>query len=124
MITTEDVYVLINYVSFVEALFTTISVTGLIWMRYKQPNLVRPIKVNSALPIIFFIICTFLVIFPCYVSPWEVTVGMAFAICGIPVYLVAISWKSKPSWLRTIFNSFNRSCAKLFMCVTEEASVQ
>jgi len=39
--------VLINYVSFVEALFTTLSVTGLLWLRYKKPDLHRPIKVST-----------------------------------------------------------------------------
>jgi amino acid transporter len=41
----KDVYVLINYLSFVEALFTTLSVSGLLWLRYKRPNAERPIKV-------------------------------------------------------------------------------
>ncbi|CAK9801692.1 Y+L amino acid transporter 2 [Anthophora plagiata] len=42
----EDVYVLINYVSFVEALFTTLSVSGLLWLRYKSPERERPIKIT------------------------------------------------------------------------------
>jgi len=42
----KDVYVLINYLSFVEALFTTLSVSGLLWLRYKRPDAERPIKVN------------------------------------------------------------------------------
>lgn len=36
---------LIYYVSFVEALFTTLSVSGLLWLRYKSPDRQRPIKV-------------------------------------------------------------------------------
>ncbi|KAF5288976.1 hypothetical protein FQA39_LY03855 [Lamprigera yunnana] len=120
LVTIEDVYVLINYVSFVEALFTTISVTGLLWMRYKKPNLMRPIKVNIVLPVIFLCICAFLVTFPCYVSPWEVSIGLAFVLCGIPVYLVTIAWTSKPAWLNQLFHSFNTSCAKLFVCVLED----
>ncbi|XP_014216009.1 large neutral amino acids transporter small subunit 2 isoform X2 [Copidosoma floridanum] len=40
----NDVYSLINYVSFVETLFTTMSVTALLWLRYKKPDLHRPIK--------------------------------------------------------------------------------
>lgn len=43
----EDVYSLINYVSFVEALFISISVLGLLWLRYKRPHINRPIKVKS-----------------------------------------------------------------------------
>lgn len=119
LVVIEDVYVLINYVSFVEALFTTISVTGLLWMRYTKPDLMRPIKVSLILPVIFLCICAFLVTFPCYVSPWEVSVGLGFVLCGIPVYLVTIAWESKPIWLKKMFNAFNSSCAKLFICVPE-----
>lgn len=115
----EDVYVLINYVSFVEALFITISVTGLLYMRWKKPNFVRPIKISLVLPTIFLIICAFLVTFPCYVSPMEVGIGLAFIICGIPVYFVTIGWKTKPDWLKKMFNDFNNGCAKLFLCVEE-----
>ncbi|XP_033227368.1 large neutral amino acids transporter small subunit 2 [Belonocnema kinseyi] len=116
----EDVYVLINYVSFVEALFTTMSVTGLLWLRYKRPDLHRPIKVPLALPIVFFIICAFLVTFPCYVSPWEVGVGLIFIISGIPVYMTFIEWDKKPKWITNASHDFNMFCAKLFECVQEE----
>ena len=46
MLITDDVYVLINYTSFIESLFITVSVAGLLWLRYKEPELERPIKVN------------------------------------------------------------------------------
>ncbi|KAF5300941.1 hypothetical protein FQA39_LY19115 [Lamprigera yunnana] len=104
LVTIEDVYVLINYVSFVEALFTTISVTGLLWMRYKKPNLMRPIKVNIVLPVIFLCICAFLVTFPMLCKSLGIT----------------IAWTSKPAWLNQLFHSFNTSCAKLFVCVLED----
>ncbi|VEN59340.1 unnamed protein product [Callosobruchus maculatus] len=120
LVVIEDVYVLINYVSFVEALFITVSVTGLLYMRKTRPNAIRPIKVNLSLPIIFLVICAFLVTFPCYVSPVEVSVGLAFIFCGIPVYYLTIGWTNKPYWLQTMFNNFNTSCAKLFLCVPAE----
>ena len=44
---TDDVYSLINYVSFVEILFILISISGLLYLRKKQPNLKRPIKVSG-----------------------------------------------------------------------------
>ena len=46
MLTSNDVYELINYTSFVESLFMAVSVAGLLWLRYKQPNRERPIKVS------------------------------------------------------------------------------
>lgn len=116
----KDVYVLINYLSFVEALFTTLSVSGLLWLRYKRPDAERPIKVNIIFPIIFFIICLFLVTLPIYVSPWEVGIGLVLIISGIPVYLIFIYWKDKPLWLIRISDSFNLACSKMFLCVLED----
>ncbi|CAG9771620.1 unnamed protein product [Ceutorhynchus assimilis] len=117
-----DVYVLINYVQFVEALFITISVCGLLYMRYTMPDAKRPIKVTLILPITFLIICAFLVIFPCYESPLEVGIGVAIILIGIPVYLVTIWWKNKPKWLQQLFDGFNDGCAKLFMCIPEQVA--
>ncbi|XP_069698385.1 Y+L amino acid transporter 2 [Periplaneta americana] len=116
----KDVYVLINYLSFVEALFTTLSVSGLLWLRYKKPHAVRPIKVNIIFPIIFFIICVFLVTLPFYVSPWEVGIGLILIVSGIPMYLIFIYWKNKPLWLVRTSDNFNLACAKMFMCVLED----
>ncbi|XP_074030930.1 L-type amino acid transporter minidiscs [Leptinotarsa decemlineata] len=116
----EDVYVLITYVSFVEALFITLSIAGLIYMRKTNPDASRPIKVSLILPITFLITCAFLVTFPCYVSPVEVGVGIAFILCGIPVYYLTIGWTTKPVRLNKFFNDFNNACAKLFMCVPAE----
>lgn len=45
MLMIKDVYILINYVSFVEALAMGVTVSGLLWLRYKQPNVHRPIRV-------------------------------------------------------------------------------
>lgn len=120
----EDVYVLINYVTFVEALFIMISVTGLLYLRRKRPYMERPIKVHLCLPILFFVICAFLVTFPCYVSPLEVGVAVVFILCGIPVYYVTIAWKKKPKWLSQAFQDFNTGCAKLFVCVPQEVEKQ
>ena len=45
MLCTSDVYQLIDYAAFVESMFIMWSVAGLLWLRYKQPDLPRPIKV-------------------------------------------------------------------------------
>jgi len=47
MLVSSDVYVLINYTSFVESVFMTLSVIGLFVLRYTQPDLHRPIKVMT-----------------------------------------------------------------------------
>jgi amino acid transporter len=46
MLFAGDVYTLINYATFVEVLSFFMSAAGLLWLRYKQPNAHRPIKVS------------------------------------------------------------------------------
>lgn len=46
MLVVTDVYVLINYTSFVEATFVAAAVGGLLWLRRKRPDVPRPIKVK------------------------------------------------------------------------------
>ncbi|KAL5290899.1 SLC7A6.2 family protein [Megaselia abdita] len=50
-----NIYSLINYVTFVEALFTLMSISGLLWLRKTQPKTERPIKVRFLLKLIHFI---------------------------------------------------------------------
>jgi len=114
----RDVYVLINYVSFVEALFTLISVSGLLWLRKKQPDTKRPIKVNSIIPIIYLLTCGFLVISSCYKSALEVGVGTAIILSGIPVYYATIH---RPiGFLTNTSQKINMFCAKFFVCVPNQ----
>ena len=47
MLCSSDVYTLINYTSFVESGFIGISVAGLLYLRYKYPDMHRPIKVRT-----------------------------------------------------------------------------
>ena len=86
----------------------TASVAALLWLRVKQPNLKRPIRVNLILPVVFFVTCAFLVLLPFYVSPFETGVGALITFTGIPVYMVTIYWKSKP-------NVYKRSISQKFL---------
>jgi len=47
MLITVDVEALINYISFTESLFILISITALLYMRYKHPEMNRPIKASK-----------------------------------------------------------------------------
>ena len=113
-----DVYALINYVSFVEALFILLSISALLYLRKTQPDAKRPIKVNLILPIIFMITCGFLVISSCYVSPVEVGTGIIIILLGIPVYYATIH-RPIPCLTR-ISARFNRFCSILFVCMPNQ----
>ncbi len=44
-----DIYTLIDYTAFVESSFILVSVAGLLYLRYKRPNMERPIKVRMTI---------------------------------------------------------------------------
>jgi len=51
-----DMYMLINYVSFVNWLAIGLSVVALLYFRYSRPNASRPIKVSGLLSNFFIIL--------------------------------------------------------------------
>lgn len=108
MLCTSDIHRLITYCTIVESFFVMLSVSGILYMRWTQPNLVRPIKVNILVPIVFVVICLFLIIMPCVEAPYEVGMGALITLSGVPAYYVGVHWKNKPQ----AFQNFMR---KLFL---------
>ena len=45
MLVSNDIYALINYLSFVQWLSVGASVLGMVYLRFKKPEMERPIKV-------------------------------------------------------------------------------
>ena len=45
---TSNIYTLINYTAFVESTFILISIASLLYLRWKRPDIERPIKVSFA----------------------------------------------------------------------------
>lgn len=128
MLSTSDVFLLINYSSFVESFFIMLSVAGILWLRYKKPDMNRPINVSQLLvyafftliklilqismvyPIVFVFICAFLVILPIFDKPFDTGMGILITLSGIPAYLIGVKWTEKPKW----FNRYLCNCWKLF----------
>lgn len=54
------------------------------------------------IPIIFVLICAFLVILPCFVQPQVVGWGTVITLSGIPAYYMGVVWKNKPQWFEKI----------------------
>lgn len=68
------------------------------WLRWKAPNLERPIKVNLIWPILYILATAFVTIVPMIASPVETGIGLLMILTAIPVYGVFILWKDKPKW--------------------------
>ncbi|XP_048752301.1 Y+L amino acid transporter 2-like isoform X2 [Ostrea edulis] len=120
MLCSRDIQVLINYAAFVETLFITISIAGLLYMRYKFPERERPIKVFILLPIFFIFICVFLLLMPLTIDANEVLWGIIMVLTGVPVYLLGITWKNKPRVFSEFIDSFTVLTQKILLTVREE----
>lgn len=120
----SDVYVLITYSSVVETFFIMLSVTGVLYFRWKRPDMPRPIKVNIAIPIIFVGICIFLIIVPVYQVPMEVFMGALITVSGIPFYLLCVAWKRKPKGFQNVIDVITICMQKLFMSAKEEQDIE
>ncbi|XP_053682238.1 Y+L amino acid transporter 2 [Sabethes cyaneus] len=117
----SDVYVLITYSSIVESFFIMLSVSAVLYFRYTRPDINRPIKVQLWVPTLFVIICAFLIIVPCYVAPYEVGMGLALTLAGIPVYYIGVVWKNKPTSFQNALRTVTQFCQKMLLTAKEEA---
>lgn len=122
-LTNTDVFVLITYTAFSEAMFIMLSVGGLLWLRIKQPNTKRPIKVNIILPVLFFLISMFLVVLPFFSQPLETSIGAGIMLSGIPVYFLTIYWKDKPLAYRRTIRVVTEYVQKILYSVPQEDKV-
>lgn len=120
MLCTSDIFVLITYCSIVESFFIMLSVAGVLWLRYKQPNMNRPIKMPLWIPITFVAICAFLVFVPCYQRPYEVGIGALITLSGIPAYFTGVKWKNRPLWFQQFNLKITYTVQKLFLSAIEE----
>ncbi|KAK8721613.1 hypothetical protein OTU49_012662 [Cherax quadricarinatus] len=114
---TTNIYSLIEYASFVESMFILCSIAGLLFLRWRQPDMKRPIKINIIIPIIFLLICGFLVFLPLYVRPLEVGMGILITASGIPAYFLFIYWQNKPQFIKRALESLTIGIQQLFFSV-------
>lgn len=121
-----NVFQLINYLSFAESLVVFSSVAGLLKLRFTMPENVlnaRPIKISLLWPILFFLMCLFLLILPFFHSdPWELIYGVFLVLSGIPIYVLFVYNKYRPGFIQSVWIGFTHFIQKLFYCVPELSS--
>lgn len=69
--------------------------------KYNQDNIsVMYLQFNIAIPVVFLLCVTFLLVVPLYAAPYDTGMGVVCVLSGIPVYLIGVAWKSKPKIIR------------------------
>jgi len=100
----KDVFDLINYYSFMYWGTVGLSIVGQIYLRFKRPEMPRPLKFSLAFPIIFCIATLFLVVTPFISETTDSLIGTAILLTGFPMYYIFlhIGTDKHPRWLRAI----------------------
>lgn len=96
----KDIYALINYVGFATWLAIGLGVACLPYLRWKRPDLPRPIRVPLIWPIIYIAASIFITVVPMLADPYGTGMGALMILTGVPVYVIFIAWKNKPAPLQ------------------------
>lgn len=122
MLTTSNVFDLINYFSQTLWLSVGASVVGMLWLRRTKPDMPRPIKVNIIIPYVFLIAIGCLVIIPAITNPKDTGIGLAILFSGVPIYYLCVKWQTKPYCYNAFSGCVLRFMQKLCSCIYVESS--
>uniref|UniRef100_G1LX65 Cystine/glutamate transporter n=1 Tax=Ailuropoda melanoleuca TaxID=9646 RepID=G1LX65_AILME len=120
MLFSGDLYSLLNFLSFARWLFIGLAVAGLIYLRYKRPDMHRPFKVPLFIPALFSFTCLFMVALSLYSDPFSTGIGFIITLTGVPAYYLFIIWDKKPKWFRRMSDRITRTLQIILEVVPEE----
>ncbi|XP_071514777.1 large neutral amino acids transporter small subunit 1 isoform X4 [Panulirus ornatus] len=115
----SNIFALISYVGFATWISIGLAVLCVPWLRWKAPDLERPIRVNLVWPVLYIIATIFITILPMWEAPIETGIGVGIISTGIPVYLIFIKMR-KPVWVKRNLNKFTEAVQKVMMVVPAE----
>uniref|UniRef100_A0A7E4UZN3 Large neutral amino acids transporter small subunit 1 n=1 Tax=Panagrellus redivivus TaxID=6233 RepID=A0A7E4UZN3_PANRE len=112
---------LLGILCFAVSAVTTMSILALLKMRLwdkRNPN--RPLKIFIGIPIVFLILCLYVLVAPFFQKPILLAFASGMILSGIPVYFLFVYWKNKPNWLYKPWKGFTHFVQKLLLCATTE----
>nr|XP_043876302.1 cystine/glutamate transporter-like [Solea senegalensis] len=120
MISSGEIYQLVNFASFSRWFFIALSTLGMLIHRYRFPHLLRPFKVPLVIAVTFTVVCFFIVGLSLYSDPFNTGCSCALTLSGLPVYYVTIHRPCVPQKFKRIFNYFNRKLQILLEVAQQE----
>ncbi|XP_071824464.1 cystine/glutamate transporter-like isoform X2 [Apostichopus japonicus] len=122
MLMIDDIYSLINYLSFSRWIFIGMTCAAVPYFRFKYPHIDRPFKVPLIIPILFAL-CAFFVVLSSALSDTPAFLGgLTITIIGVPIYFLGIKWKRKPRCFDIIMCRTTRFLQTVFLIVDTQTS--
>ncbi|KAG1659855.1 Large neutral amino acids transporter small subunit 2 [Nymphon striatum] len=121
-LSSTEIYELIDYVGFATWIAIGLGVAVLPYLRYKAPEMHRPIKVPLIFPIIYILASIFITICPMIAKPVQTAYGALIIFTSVPVYFIFIYWKNKPKFISRISRNFTIFIQKLLITVPTESN--
>ncbi|XP_076467741.1 large neutral amino acids transporter small subunit 1-like [Babylonia areolata] len=115
-----DIWYLIEMEGFGFATILTMVFAGQVYLRYKEPNLDRPIKVPIVLPIILCVVSLAIVVLTFYQKVSESLTALMILAGGTVLYLFGNRWQNKPRTIQTKIDAVNLFLQKLFLVVPQD----
>ncbi|KAK6168507.1 hypothetical protein SNE40_021023 [Patella caerulea] len=115
----EEIFYLIEMMGFGFATVLTTTLAALIHLRWKEPDLKRPIKLPVVLPILLFFISISILVLTVYQKPQQSGLAILIIACGIPLYLFG-TWRSKPASIQNILVKITEFIQKLMYVAAED----
>jgi L-type amino acid transporter 5 len=121
LFTGAGMFSLMSYCMFANWVWYAFAVAGLIYWRFKFPDLERPMKINLIIPVFFILLCLILLVFSIYSQPMECLAGFGISLIGIPVYYAFIYYADKhPESCKGLMDDLTRQGQLLFRVVPED----
>jgi solute carrier family 7 (L-type amino acid transporter), member 8 len=92
------------------------------YLRWKRPEMVRPIRVNLLFPIIYILATLFIIVVSTIASYTETLYGCLLMLTAVPVYFVFIYWRNKPECIHDCLVKVTLAMQKLLVIIQPEES--